>query len=143
MQAMLKASTDWMMREGDTEEVIKIKRLFTPLIYVVTGGTILDLFRALLFNEEYYSIVIAQVLGPFLLYLLGAKLGWNVSFLMDFSMIVAAVVVLGIDLLHAATLQSARWSLNVIVLDVSLVFDRKILPIVVIPLTLVYLFSLS
>eukprot|EP00756_Hemistasia_phaeocysticola_P017293 Hpha_TRINITY_DN15529_c6_g5::TRINITY_DN15529_c6_g5_i1::g.105996::m.105996 len=139
----LKPCSNWLMRETDSESDIKIKRILTPVIIVMSIACIVDVARACLFGEQYYATVVSFTLPAWTLYLIGAYVGLNIGMIIDFCMILIVIIILAVDLLHAATLQLARVSIVVIILDVSLAFNRNHVPLIAIPLTIVYLFAIN
>eukprot|EP00756_Hemistasia_phaeocysticola_P027697 Hpha_TRINITY_DN16130_c0_g7::TRINITY_DN16130_c0_g7_i1::g.5750::m.5750 len=143
VEKMLRKCSDWLMREGDNESDINIKRLFTPAAVVCIWMTIFDSARALLSGQEYYGVLMAIGAVSWILYFTAARFGASMGLVLDLLMLQSVLVVVAIDLLHSATMQPQRWSLVVIILDIGLVFDRDRVPKFVIPITIFYLFATS
>eukprot|EP00756_Hemistasia_phaeocysticola_P030158 Hpha_TRINITY_DN16274_c7_g7::TRINITY_DN16274_c7_g7_i2::g.15897::m.15897 len=141
--AKLKVCSDWMIREGDTETDVRIKRGLTPVAFVGVVLLSLGALRAALADHEWSAGWNGFGFVIWTLYFCAGRAGMDMGTVLDVALPASVVFILALDLLQAATLQSQRWSVVVICLDVGLVFNRDRVPLFAIPLTVIYLLVIA
>eukprot|EP00756_Hemistasia_phaeocysticola_P062531 Hpha_TRINITY_DN5970_c0_g1::TRINITY_DN5970_c0_g1_i1::g.147210::m.147210 len=131
----------WIMRESDTPEDSRIKRLATPVILSLFPFLIFLLLAAYARNPNTTSVTsLALFAVSFLQFLIRGCMGLSMRVSMDLFIGIAVVATMLLDAWKASELDNRTWSFSVLFLDAALVFNTPRTMPLVLAVTLVYLF---
>eukprot|EP00756_Hemistasia_phaeocysticola_P029308 Hpha_TRINITY_DN16224_c2_g1::TRINITY_DN16224_c2_g1_i2::g.11966::m.11966 len=132
----------WIMRESDTPEDIRIKRLMTPVCVVLLA--LQSIFLLLYLSGRYFQegttvfIACGVCMAAEVLFIVRGMLGMDTRVSVDAVLVLLAVGTLLTDLYLVSELRVTNWQNVVVILDLALVFDRPSTIPFVLGLTLVY-----
>eukprot|EP00756_Hemistasia_phaeocysticola_P035325 Hpha_TRINITY_DN16575_c7_g1::TRINITY_DN16575_c7_g1_i1::g.135823::m.135823 len=137
VERVLDVLTGCLQRDGDSKMNAFIKRNLTPLVFcglVLTTATAIEGPGVML---QIYPMVVAA--GGCLAYLVAAVLGADMGLVLDVLLPLWVCTTCAYDSLVAATQQPRFWSLVVLLLDISLVFERMRVPPICLFIVITYL----
>eukprot|EP00756_Hemistasia_phaeocysticola_P030760 Hpha_TRINITY_DN16308_c2_g6::TRINITY_DN16308_c2_g6_i1::g.58752::m.58752 len=131
-------------RSDDTPEERRIKRVAAPVYFVVTaliGISVIRDVTSMGREESGAFYIIARSFGVLagLLFFAGGLAGCSIGWVVDATMVMFAIVNIVVDLRNKAVLQMSLLGLVIILLDMSILFKRRRVPPIIIPLTVCYL----
>eukprot|EP00756_Hemistasia_phaeocysticola_P030762 Hpha_TRINITY_DN16308_c2_g9::TRINITY_DN16308_c2_g9_i1::g.58766::m.58766 len=128
-------------RKDDTPEDIRLKRLLTPPIAVVTFLLGVALVRDTVGQADsgtYYDFARAIPMSTGLLFFAAGLAGFSMGWVLDVTLILFAVCNIAVDLHQQAVLELSLISLVVVILDMAILCARDHIGPIVIALTLCY-----
>eukprot|EP00756_Hemistasia_phaeocysticola_P011427 Hpha_TRINITY_DN15119_c6_g5::TRINITY_DN15119_c6_g5_i1::g.126776::m.126776 len=137
---------DWLVRQGDTPEEVRIKTSLFPFALLMVVNAAWLIYYTLTGSNQMLNVVAYSVHGvSFILFIVGIL--WNVMharYLADVLLLLSVVGVCLNDLGNATRSSPFRsWAYTVLILDIALVFKRNHMPRFIIALVLVYLVTLQ
>eukprot|EP00756_Hemistasia_phaeocysticola_P013182 Hpha_TRINITY_DN15256_c4_g11::TRINITY_DN15256_c4_g11_i2::g.65081::m.65081 len=132
----------WLLREGDTPIDIRIKKSLAPLAYFFIPAGFYWLYGFYTAGDRNIyasSITHLSYILPMIVFLVKARLGHSMSEMVDLLVLGSFIGTLCVDWFAAAELRARYWNLVVMLLDMTLVFERdRMIPIVIVG-TMAYL----
>eukprot|EP00756_Hemistasia_phaeocysticola_P011417 Hpha_TRINITY_DN15119_c6_g1::TRINITY_DN15119_c6_g1_i4::g.126794::m.126794 len=133
---------DWLVRQGDTPDEVKIKSFGFPFCLVIFLSNVFVIIVVILQEKQEIMRLIGNVVIAFAnLQFMGGVVATAVpaGYLADVLLMGLTVGVFGLDIAGFAISSPFRaWAFVVLVLDIALVFKRYHMPRFIIPFVLVY-----
>eukprot|EP00756_Hemistasia_phaeocysticola_P018686 Hpha_TRINITY_DN15612_c5_g1::TRINITY_DN15612_c5_g1_i1::g.101828::m.101828 len=130
--------SNWIMRESDTLQDVRIKRGLTPLFLFVG---LLSFYFTLTRTEPLLPFLSSVIfLAAILFFMVMGKLGMDMGLVLDIVLVCSAVGNILNDVQLAAEVRPRSWTQIVVVLDVALLYERTRTIPILISMTVIWLF---